>query len=121
MTTRRRAVAATYPAIERRDWHFVKNFSFDTIVNVFGVALFLGLPIFYWTRTIDARLLSLEVTHNEFVKSDVRRDVELRDQRMAVSTRLEKIESSLIDTRLAIEKLNTTLQNNQSIPSTRQR
>jgi hypothetical protein len=111
--TERRVHAVTYPEIDRREWHFVKNFSFDTIINVFGVALVLGMPIFYWTRVIDSKVLSLEVINAEAAKSEIRRDIEIREQRVNVNLRLDKIEDRVAATQLAIEKLGANLQNLQ--------
>ncbi len=106
----RKVPAETYPEIDRRQWHFVKTFSLDTVVNVLGVALVLGGPILYWGRAMESRVLSLEVKETEALKAEGRRERGEMDQRNTINSRLEKIENSLTATQIALERLNAQLQ-----------
>ncbi len=93
-------------------WHFEKRLSLDTLVALAGVAIVLGGPMVYWGRAMENRVLQLEIKAEERAKQEetrakqeVARDLDARDQRITVLTRMDKIDEQVTQLRIDIGKL----------------
>lgn len=83
-------------------WHFEKRLSLDTLVGIVGVAVVLGLPIFYWGQAIDGRVAKLEIREDQRGKQDTARDLDARDQRIAVLSKMEKLDEQVTQLRIEL-------------------
>ncbi len=79
-----------------KGWHFIRSFSVDSIIQIVGIAVVLGLPMLYWGRSVESRVLTIENFNTASIAADVKRDADTRDERAAFRTRMEKIEENLI-------------------------
>ena len=79
-----------------KGWHFIRSFSIDSIIQIVGIAVVLGLPMLYWGRSVESRVLTIENFNTASVAADAKRDADTREERMAFRVRMEKIEENLI-------------------------
>lgn len=101
------------PFREQR-WHFEKKISFDTIVGIVGVSLVLGGPLFMWGRNMESRLQTIELVNDQRARADEKRDAEIREQRIAIGLRLDRIDDQVTLLRIAIGQLG--VQMNKAAP-----
>ncbi len=100
MATRRQALPD-----ERRGWHFSRVVSVDAIINIIGIAVVLGLPLLYWGRSLESRVLTLENFNVASLNADVRRDADTREQRIAFALRLEKFSGDIEQLKIGIAQI----------------
>lgn len=81
---------------EDKGWHFIRSFSIDSIIQIVGIAVVLGLPMLYWGRSVESRVLTIENFNAASVLADAKRDADTREERTAFRARMEKIEENLI-------------------------
>jgi hypothetical protein len=86
-------------------WHFEKRLSLDTVVSVVSVVVFLGGPILFWGRAMEGRVQALEVIQDQRMKQEVARDMDARDQRISILTRMDKIDEQVTQLRIELGKL----------------
>lgn len=81
-------------------WHFEKRLSLDTLVAILGVALVLGFPIFYWGRAVEDRVTKLEARDDARSKQETARELDARDQRIAVLAQMDKLAEQVTQLRI---------------------
>lgn len=90
---------------ERRSWYFDKRLSFDTIIAVVSMALVVGGPILIWGRAMESRVQALEVIQVERAKSETQRDSDMRDQRVSLASRLDKLDEKVTQLQITVGQL----------------
>lgn len=88
-----------------KEWHFSRTFSVDSLIQIAGIALVLGLPLLYWGRSLESRVLTLENFNLASVQADNRREADTRETRLAFSTKMEGLERKLVELQISIEKV----------------
>lgn len=106
--TRRLKVVRARGAPERRTWHFDRTISIAQLVAVITLVGGIGGPILIWGRAMESRVVVLEVINVEAGKLDLKRDIETREQRTLISTRMDKIEDRLLQIQLSLSQLTNT-------------
>lgn len=96
------------PFREQR-WHFEKKLSLDTIVGILGVACVIGGPLLFWGRNIENRVQTIELVNEQRSRVDDKRDAELREQRLAIGSRLERIDDQVTQLRIAVGQISTQI------------
>lgn len=86
-------------------WHFSRTFSFDSIIQIVGIAVVLGLPILYWGRSLESRVLTLENFNSASLAADLRREGDTREQRVTFKAQLDKMEERLSNMQISISQL----------------
>ncbi len=86
-------------------WHFEKRLSLDTLVAVLGVGLVIGGPILVWGRAMEGRVLALEVVQEQRSKQDSNRELDARDQRISILSRMDKIDDQVTQLRVELGRL----------------
>lgn len=86
-------------------WHFDKRVSVDTFVAIFGMAIVVGGPVMVWGRAMEGRVLGLEVIQDQRARAEEQRDRDVRDQRLALSLRLDKFDDQLTALRIGLGQL----------------
>ncbi len=81
-------------------WHFEKRISLDTIVAILGVTVLVGLPIFVWARATDDRMTKMEARDEARTKQETARELDARDQRIAVLTQMDKLAEQVTQLRI---------------------
>jgi hypothetical protein len=94
-----------WPHTERRNWYFDKRLSFDTIIAVVSMALLVGGPILIWGRAMESRVQALEVIQVERAKSEAQRDSDIRDQRVSLASRLDKLDEKVTQLQITVGQL----------------
>lgn len=89
-------IARRKPGETDKGWHFIRSFSVDSIIQIVGIAVVLGLPMLYWGRSLESRVLTIENFNAASVLADAKRDADTRDERAVFRARMEKIEENLI-------------------------
>ena len=93
------------PHARRTDqWHFEKRLSLDTLVSLAGILLVFGGPVLIWGRAMEGRVQALEVMQEQRIKQEVARDIDARDQRISILTRMDKIDEQVTQLRIDIGK-----------------
>ncbi len=86
-------------------WHFEKRLSLDTLVAVAGISIVLGGPIFYWGRAMEQRVQTLEIRAEASTKQDTARQLDARDERIAILTKMEKLDEQVTQLRIEVGAL----------------
>lgn len=95
-----------YEAKRRTDnWHFEKRLSLDTVVSIISVVVFLGGPFLLWGRAMENRVQSLEVIQEQRGRQETARDIDARDQRISILSRMEKIDEQVTALRIEVGRL----------------
>ena len=112
MTTKRPTVLEALEQ-DRSHWHFEKRLSIDTLVGIMGVAIVIGGPVLIWGRAMENRVLTLENVKEESIKSDTKKEADLREQRTLVGGRLDKIDDRMNSIQIDVAKLVTSVNSGQ--------
>lgn len=102
---RRSAAAQEYRRPDRRQWHFDKRISLDTVVAVVGMGLLVGGPILVWGRAMEGRVQVLEVTNLERSKTETTRDQDAREYRVLIANRLDKLDEKVTQMQIQIGRI----------------
>lgn len=86
-------------------WHFDKHLSINTLVSVVGMAVLVGGPVLVWGRAMEARVQSLEIMQSEKAKIEATRDADTREQRISLSSRLDKMDGTLSQLQVQVAQL----------------
>lgn len=107
MTTRRGSEPTSTPRrrYTDREWHFEKRLTLDTLVAIAGIALVVGVPVLVWGRAMESRVLALEVIQVERQKGEASRDTDAREQRIAITSRLDKLDDKVTQMQIQIGQI----------------
>lgn len=86
-------------------WHFEKRLSLDTLAQIAGIAIVLGGPLLYWGYATDGRIKTLELHDLQREKQDIARDMDARDQRIALLGKIEKLDDQVTQLRIDVGRL----------------
>lgn len=89
----------------KNGWHFEKRLSLDTLVAIVGVAIVVGGPVLVWGRAMESRVQALEVIQDQRSKQETARDLDARDQRISILTRMDKIDEQVTQLRIELGKV----------------
>ncbi len=93
------------PDVDRRSWHFSRVVSVDAIINIVGIAVVLGLPLLYWGRSLESRVLTLENFNQAAVISSVRNEADSREQRVSFGTKLDKFATDIEQLKIGVAQI----------------
>ncbi len=101
------------PTIQRRrssdnngkQWHFVRSFSVDSIIQIAGIAVVLGLPLLYWGNSIGARVLTLENFNQSALMADTRREIDVRERSSQFNVRIDSMEKKLSELQVSVAQI----------------
>ena len=86
-------------------WHFKKQLSIDTLVQIVGVAIVLGGPILYWGRAMEARVLALEIARVERDRSETEAKITARSEAATVAAKLDKLDEKVTQLQINVGRL----------------
>lgn len=93
--------------VERRkpSWHFDKKLSLDTLVAIAGIALVIGGPLIIAWRTMETRLLTVELAAESQQKQFMQQLTDMREQRAIFSLSLKELGDNMTSLRIDVAKI----------------
>lgn len=90
--------------VEPKGWTFDKRVSLDTLIAIVGIGIVIGGPMFLWGRAMEGRIQTLEIRDQQRAEQEKNRDLDARDQRISVLSKMEKFDDQLTQLRIDVAK-----------------
>lgn len=96
---------AEEPQRRTDQWHFEKRLSLDTLVSVAGISIVLGGPVLFWGLAMERRVQVLEANSAQSAKQEAARDIDARDQRISILSRMDTMSEQITQLRIEVGKM----------------